>query len=88
MARIRRIRWFAILVVTATAVAIFPLGAQAFASHDYPACQAGGASAHDKSWRTDGFRSAGCRTWRHLHPHRLYARTSDPALTHPSSGRG
>ena len=76
MTRVRRVRWFAILVVTATAVATFLVGAQAFAGRGDSTCRSGGASVHDKSWRTGGFRSVGCREWRHLHRHRLYARTS------------
>jgi hypothetical protein len=79
MTRIRRVRWFAILVVMATALAIFAIGEQSFASSHYSPCQAGAAStqeAQDKSWRTGGFRSAGCLAWRHLHRHRLYGRTS------------
>jgi hypothetical protein len=77
MTRSRRARWFAIFVVTVTGVATFVLGAQAFADQGYSPCQSSvSSSAHDGSWRTGGFRSAGCRAWRHLHPHRLYARTS------------
>jgi hypothetical protein len=76
MTRSRRLRWFAILVLTVTGVATFVLGAQAFADRGYSACQSSTSSAHDTSWRTGGFRSAGCRAWRHIHHHRLYARIS------------
>jgi hypothetical protein len=76
MTRIRRVRWFAIFVVTATGLATFAIGAQAFADRGYSPCQPSVSSAHDRSWRTGGFRSAGCRAWRHIQHHRLYARTS------------
>jgi len=78
MARFRRIRWIAITAVAVTAMAIFAIGANAFADRGQSPCQPAThvSQAQDgHSWRTGGFRSAGCRAWRHLHPHRLFART-------------
>jgi hypothetical protein len=79
MTRIRRVRWIATAAVTITAAATFSIGAQAFATRSEAQCQPHAATSTaqgDHSWRTGGIRTAGCRAWRHLHHHRLYARTS------------
>ncbi|TML22465.1 MAG: hypothetical protein E6G35_15615 [Actinobacteria bacterium] len=78
MAPFRRIRWIAITAVAVTATAIFAIGADAFADRGHSPCQPVGHASQvqaDHSWRTGGFRSAGCRAWRHLHQHRFFART-------------
>ena len=79
MARIRRLGWIATTVVTAVAAITFAVGANAFANGPAGPCRSGTQVVVDQggghSWRTGGFRSAGCRAWRHMHPHRLYART-------------
>jgi hypothetical protein len=79
MTQIRRVRWIAMAAVMITAAATFSIGAQAFAVRSEAQCQPRPAAAQgNHSWRTGGIRSAGCRAWRHLHHHRLYARTADP----------
>jgi hypothetical protein len=78
MARFRRVRWMAITVFTAVAAATFAVGAEAYADQAHGPCQAGAATARatgDHSWRTGGFRSAGCHAWHHLHRHNLLARS-------------
>jgi hypothetical protein len=78
MARFRRVRWIAITVLMATAVATFAVGAEAYADRGPGPCQPGTYSAWagaDHSWRTGGLRSAGCKAWRHMHRHNLLART-------------
>ena len=77
MVRFRRVRWIAITVLAATA-ATFAVGAEAYADRGPSPCQSVGHVAQassDHSWRTGGFRSAGCKAWRHLHRHSLMART-------------
>lgn len=72
MTRFRRLRWIAITALVASAVVTFAVGAEAFADRGQSACQSvsrPATSAGDHSWRTGGFRSAGCHAWRHLHHH-------------------
>jgi hypothetical protein len=79
MVRIRRVRWITVTAVIVTAMATFMLGAQAFAARGEEQCQPRSAASTgqgDRSWRADGLRTAGCRAWRHIHHHRLSARTS------------
>jgi hypothetical protein len=79
MTWIRPVRWIAVTAVIVTAAVTFPLGAQAFAARGEEQCQPRsgvGTVQGDRSWRTGGLRTAGCRAWRHIHHHRLYARTS------------
>ncbi len=78
MTRFRRGRWIAITVLTVTAAVTLSVGAEAFADQGQVACQPMAhtvQTASDHSWRTGGFRSVGCRAWRHLHRHNLVART-------------
>jgi hypothetical protein len=78
MARFRRVRWIAITVLTVTAAATFAVGAEAYGDQGHDPCKPVAHSAQangDHSWRTGGFRSAGCKAWRHLHRHSLMART-------------
>lgn len=77
MARFRRVRWIAITVLTAVAAATLAVGAEAYADQAHGPCQPAASTVHatgDHSWRTGGFRSAGCHAWRHLHRHNLLAR--------------
>jgi hypothetical protein len=79
MTRFRRLRWIAITALVASAVVTFSVGAEAFADRGQAACQPvarTAATSHDHSWRTEGFRSAGCRAWRHIHHHSIMARTN------------
>jgi len=79
MVRIRRVRWIAMAVVTVVVATMFLIGGQAFAARGEAQCQPHSTTStaqSNHSWRTGGIRSAGCRAWRHLHHHRLYARTS------------
>lgn len=79
MARIRRVRWIAMAAVTGAVVATFLIGAQGFAARGEAQCQSHSTTSTvqgNHSWRAGGIRSAGCRAWRHLHHHRIYARTS------------
>jgi hypothetical protein len=79
MARFRRERWIAITVLVAAAAATFAVSAEAYADRGHDPCPAAAHSpqaAGDHSWRTGGFKSAGCKAWRHLHRHTLIARTS------------
>ncbi len=78
MARFRRVRWIAVFVLAVTAALTFAVGAEAYADQGHPACQpvvhqAQAADSH--SWRTNGFRAAGCRAWRHMQRHNLLARS-------------
>ena len=83
MARFRRLRWIAVMVLAITAAVTVAVGAEAFADQTFAArgngpCQPPAAVAQasgNHSWRTGGFRSAGCRAWRHLHRPRSVART-------------
>jgi hypothetical protein len=78
MARFRRVRWIAVIVLAVTATLTFVVGARAFADRGQVACQpvAHAAQVADShSWRTNGFRAAGCRAWRHMRHHNLLARS-------------
>ncbi len=78
MARFRRVRWIAVIVLAVTEALTFVVGAQAFADQGHVACQPAAhvAQAADRgSWRTNGFRAAGCRAWRHMRHHNLLARS-------------
>jgi hypothetical protein len=78
MTRVRRVGWFAIAAVTATAVATLVVGAQAYAHRDSPQCvQSAPAAtgAQHESWRTGALRVMGCRAWHHMHhPRRTFVR--------------
>ena len=78
MARLRRMRWIAITVLVVSAVLTFAVGAEAFADRGHSACQPAVHSAQASdghSWRTGGFRAAGCKAWRHIHHHDVLARS-------------
>jgi len=78
MTRIRRVSWIAITAVAGAAMATFAVSADAFAARGDAQCQPSAASSTvrgDHSWRTGGFRAVGCRAWRHMHHHTIYART-------------
>jgi hypothetical protein len=79
MARFRRVRWIAMTMLAVVAAATFAAGADAYADQGRGPCRSGmrtvAVQTGGHSWRTGGLRSAGCRAWRHIHHHRLYART-------------
>ena len=79
MTRIRRVSWIAVTAVVVTATATFAMRADAVAARGDAQCQprvtTSVAESPGHSWRTGGFKAAGCRAWRHMHHHNLYART-------------
>ena len=74
MVRFRRYRWIAITAVAATAVCALAIGAEAFADQSAARCATSTSTAAARggqSWRTEGFRAAGCHAVRRMHRARI-----------------